>query len=225
MSSKQAFDETGRNACPTFGDKDFVSVDLDHQLYDVATALGACRKQLRRLCDDQSGLEKRCLTAEQYSAQCAQAYQYLFYQYQKTVRDLAETASKCGSLQKEVESAQTTIFALESIAQRPERYNADEDLTKQTIEGMGASQAHLEARVAGLEREKTESHDALTRAADVICRLTQKVDDLQSMYRATECQETGESTRVTRSAGVDEKVSPHEVPVKRARRSRKRKCA
>ena len=207
-------------------------ISVEHQLYNVVVALGASRKQLRRLCDNRSVLENRCLAAEQGYAQCARAYQHLFDQHQAITRDLAETAGRCRSLEREAESAQTAILALESIGQRCERCDAADAShapdAPDAPDAVDTSRAHSQAQAAGLEKENAELREALTRAADVICYLTQQVDSLQSTQCATERPQAVEVKSTTGKGNgnvYEEPVPLRETSAKKTRQSRKRKSS
>lgn len=215
------------NASAPTGRQDLTSVE--HQLCDVVVALGACRKQLRRLCDNQTALENRCLAAEQGYAQCAQAYQHLFDQHHTTTTDLAATAGKCRSLEREAESAQTALLALQSLSQRSGGCGA-EDAAPVKLEADctgGSSCTHLHADIASLEKEKADLREALTRAADVIGHLNQKVDSLQSTQRETEQRQNGGLTRpATSGIYMHRDILPAgEASTKRVLRSRERKSS
>lgn len=183
---------------------------VEHQLCNIVVALGTCRKQLRRLCDNQIALEHRCLAAEQGYVQYAQAYQHLFDQHQTTTRDLAATAGRCRSLEKEAESAQTAMLALQSIGWRAEGWDdAGAATVKQEADYTAdSSRAHLDADIASLKKERAELREALTRAADVIGSLNQRVDSLQSTQRDTEQQQGGGLESTSTNRNMHKEISP-----------------
>jgi hypothetical protein len=164
------------------------------KLFDACGAIEASRKQLFdsrvAICAFDQALKRE----RQNHLECSQAYKVLHTQYDGTLTDLNNMASKCLSLHRELEEAQQTIYTNEMLIGEDERRPSsgaisggvkDQDIDQadwDMMEPAIAKTEQLEARIKALENEKASmirEHDsALFNAADRIIAAERKLDEL-----------------------------------------------
>ena len=225
-----------RNDGQVLTDRQLASID--QRLYDAGGIIETGRRDLHEFRCTLVPLQRKCAAYEhayhdekQRNIQASQAYRTLCAQHEKALNDLAGAASKCRSLQKDLDSTQTTVLAQQSVVQECERRLAHQASLEPKMGKTETKTEQLEARITELEKEKTDMQNALTNAADFILDSERKLNELERNNRATEPQETGlspveepTSTGKRKRDGEDEneEVSKqHGMPSKKKTRKRK----
>ncbi|KAK7177774.1 hypothetical protein PSPO01_16174 [Paraphaeosphaeria sporulosa] len=90
----------------------------------------------------------------------------------RVLDDSAELASKYRSLQKDFDSAQTTILAQQSVVRECDRRLATQTSLELEIGEAEPNKEQLQARIIELEKEKVDVQNALANATNLITLLS-----------------------------------------------------
>jgi chromosome segregation ATPase len=208
---------------------------IDQRLCDTGGIIGTCRRDLNEFRCKFTSLQRRCTAYEhayhhekQRNIQSSQAYQTVCAQYEKALNDLAEIANKYRSLQKDFDSAQTTILAQQSVVQECHRRLASQASLEPKIGEAETKTEQLQAKITELEKEKIDMQNALANATDFILNSERKRSEIERINRAVQPQET-ELSPVEESISIDkrkrddedkneEEPKQHDVPAKKGRK-------
>ncbi|KAF2259117.1 hypothetical protein CC78DRAFT_592918 [Lojkania enalia] len=208
---------------------------IDQRLYDAGGIIETCRRDLHEFRCMFTPLQRRCAAYEhayhdekQRNVQSFQAYQTVCVQHEKALNDLAEMANKHRSLQKDFDSAQTTILAQQSVVQECERRLATQTSLDPKIGEAETETEQLQTKITELEKEKIDMQNALANATDFILNAERKLSELERINCAAKPQETElspveESTSIGKRKRDDEdkneeELKQHGVPAKKGRK-------
>ena len=112
----------------------------------------------------------------QRNSQIVQAYRLLSARHGSVVHDLAVLASQYCSLQRELFEAQTDAVAYEAVVRDYTQFLASRDSLAAQKSNVSPRIELLTAKVAELERERTDMRRALVSASELLIASRQQCD-------------------------------------------------
>lgn len=199
---------------------------IDKMLYDATGVLETCRRHLYHYRGILNGWQKRASALEeayymerQKNNNSSQKYQLLYSQHEHTLQDLRALSARYRQLQKDFESAQTTILGQAAVTYEYERRMAS-DLPSDQKE-------ILESRIRQLENENPKLSNALASRADKV--MTSENDASEEVGGDSdggeEIEHSAEAQHTTkRSRSADSEWEDKAMQTKRpSKRGRKKK--
>ncbi|CAI6342329.1 unnamed protein product [Periconia digitata] len=198
-----------------FTDRQLASID--HRLYEAGGIVEVCRRDLHEYQALLAPMHRKCMSMEyafheqkQRAIQISQAYQALGVEHEKARNDLIEMANKHRMLQKDLDSAQTTVIAQQSVAHECEQCLTNKASVESNIGEMETKNEHLKDRIAELENEKKDMQNALVTATDLILQSERKVSEIERGNHTVKPEETESSSIDVAVGGGKRKVNGDE---------------